>query len=43
MHKLLQLDYPLMATKLHSIAKHDGLPLNARWLKDAILAEEKKK
>ncbi len=42
MHKLLQLDYPLMATKLHSIAKHDGLSLSARWVKDAILAEEKK-
>ena len=42
MHKLLQLDYPLMAARLRSIAKHDGLPLTARWLKDAVLAEEKK-
>jgi 2-oxoglutarate ferredoxin oxidoreductase subunit alpha len=41
MHKLLQLEYPEAATKLHSITKHDGLPLSARWVKDAIQAEEK--
>ena len=40
MHKLLQLEYPHLATKLHSLTKHDGLPLNARWVKDAVLAEE---
>ncbi len=41
MHKLLQLEYPEAAMKLHSITKHNGLSLNARWVKDAILAEEK--
>ncbi|MEX1247687.1 MAG: 2-oxoacid:acceptor oxidoreductase subunit alpha [Anaerolineales bacterium] len=40
MHKLLQLEYPQLTAKLHSIPKHDGLPLNARWVKQAIQAEE---
>ena len=40
MHKLLQVEYPHLATKLHSLTKHDGLPLNAGWVKDAVLAEE---
>ncbi len=40
MKKLLQLDYPQFATKFHSVAKHDGLPLNARWVKESIQAEE---
>lgn len=43
MHKLLQLEYPASSTKLHSVTKHDGLPLNARWVKDAILLAEEKK
>lgn len=42
MHKLLQLEYPAWATKLRSVTKHDGLPLNARWVKDAILLAEEK-
>lgn len=41
MHKLLQLEYPQAALKLHSLTKHDGLPLTARWVKEAIQAEEK--
>lgn len=41
MHKLLQLEYPNAATKLHSITKHNGLSLNAHWVKDAVLAKEK--
>jgi 2-oxoglutarate ferredoxin oxidoreductase subunit alpha len=43
MHKLLQLEYPASSTKLHSVTKHDGLPLNARWVKEAILLAEEKK
>jgi 2-oxoglutarate ferredoxin oxidoreductase subunit alpha len=42
MHKLLQLDYPRAAGKLVSLTKHDGLPLNARWVKESILAGEGK-
>lgn len=42
MHKLLQLEYPQMATKLHSLTKHNGLPLNARWIKEAVLDREGK-
>lgn len=40
MKKLLQLEYPQFATRFVSIAKHDGLPLNARWVKETIQAEE---
>ncbi|MEX2160623.1 MAG: 2-oxoacid:acceptor oxidoreductase subunit alpha [Anaerolineales bacterium] len=40
MHKLLQLEFPQLANQLISIPKHDGLPLNARWVKQAIQAEE---
>jgi 2-oxoglutarate/2-oxoacid ferredoxin oxidoreductase subunit alpha len=40
MHKLLQLEFPGLATKLMAIAKHDGLPLNARWVKDEIQKKE---
>lgn len=40
MHKLLQLEFPLMGTKLYALPKHDGMPLNALWVKAAILAEE---
>jgi len=40
MKKLLQLEYPQFATRFVSIAKHDGLPLNARWVKESIQAEE---
>jgi 2-oxoglutarate ferredoxin oxidoreductase subunit alpha len=40
MKKLLLLEYPQFAMKFHSIAKHDGMPLNARWVKESIQAEE---
>lgn len=40
MHKLLQLEYPEMATKLHSLTNYDGLPLNARWVIDAVQGKE---
>jgi hypothetical protein len=40
MHKLLQLEYPDLYAKMHSLTKHDGLPMNARWVKEAVLAGE---
>jgi 2-oxoglutarate ferredoxin oxidoreductase subunit alpha len=43
MHKLLQLEYPAYATRILSVAKHDGLPMNARWVKEDIQAKEKMK
>jgi 2-oxoglutarate ferredoxin oxidoreductase subunit alpha len=42
MHKLLQLDYPELNSKLTSLAKHDGMPLSARWVSDAVQASEGK-
>jgi 2-oxoglutarate ferredoxin oxidoreductase subunit alpha len=41
MHKILRLEYPEATMKLISLAKHDGLPLNARWVKEAIELQEK--
>lgn len=40
MYKLLQLEYPHLYAKLISLTKHDGMPLTARWIKEAILAKE---
>jgi hypothetical protein len=40
MKKLLQMEYPQFATKFVSITKHDGLPLNARWVNESIQAKE---
>ena len=42
-YKLLVLEYPDLATKLHSLTKFDGLPLNARWVKEAVQAKEQSK
>jgi 2-oxoglutarate ferredoxin oxidoreductase subunit alpha len=42
MKKLLQLEYPEIATRFVSINKYDGLPLNARWVKESIQAKEQK-
>lgn len=42
MHKLLQLEYPELVGSLRSITKHDGLPLNARWLSEALQSAEAK-
>ncbi len=41
MHKLLQLEVPEMATKLHSLSHNDGLPLTARWIMDALMEAER--
>jgi 2-oxoglutarate ferredoxin oxidoreductase subunit alpha len=42
MKKLLQLEYPEIATRFVSINKFDGLPLNARWVKESIQTKEQK-
>jgi len=41
MHSLIQLHAPEYATRLVSIAKCDGLPLSARWIMEAIQAQER--
>jgi 2-oxoglutarate ferredoxin oxidoreductase subunit alpha len=40
MHQLLTMEVPDLATRLISIAYSDGLPLTARWVKEAILTKE---
>ncbi len=40
MHQLLILDMPDLAVRLRTVALSDGLPLTAKWIKDAILAQE---
>ncbi len=41
MHAILQTEMPEMATKLHSLAFLDGMPLTARWVVEAIQDSEK--
>jgi 2-oxoglutarate ferredoxin oxidoreductase subunit alpha len=38
---LIRLEYPQYATKLHSILHYDGLPLDARFVTDAIMEQER--
>jgi 2-oxoglutarate ferredoxin oxidoreductase subunit alpha len=40
MHKLLQLEVPDQAQKLHSLTHNNGLPLSARWVVEAVLDRE---
>ena len=40
LHQLLTLDYSEQSEKLISLAHLDGLPLSAKWISDAIRAEE---
>jgi 2-oxoglutarate ferredoxin oxidoreductase subunit alpha len=40
MRELLRLDYPEMATKLRSIRHYNGIPIDARFVTNAILAQE---
>lgn len=42
MHSLIQLHMPADATRLVSIAKCDGFPLTAQWIREAILTQEAK-
>lgn len=41
MHKILRLEYPEQTMKLISLAKHDGMPLTAKWVQEAIELQEK--
>lgn len=43
MHKLLQMDMPDLATRLHSVSKCDGLPLTANFISGSISAAEKER
>lgn len=40
MRKLLQLEYPELATRIRSMAHNDGFPLSARWITDMMLESE---
>lgn len=42
-HQLLTMEVPDLATRLISVAYSDGLPLTARWVKEAILAKEQRR
>jgi 2-oxoglutarate ferredoxin oxidoreductase subunit alpha len=42
MHKLLSLEFPQFVSKLNSLGKHDGMPIRASWLSEAILNSEGK-
>ncbi len=42
MHKLLLMDMPDQGAKLRSLAHLDGLPLSARWVYEAVMAQEVK-
>ncbi len=42
MHQILKIEYPELATKMVSLPKHDGMPLSARFVTEAVLAEEQK-
>jgi 2-oxoglutarate ferredoxin oxidoreductase subunit alpha len=40
LHQLLSLEYPQYALKLISLSHMDGLPLTARWVREAIIEKE---
>jgi len=40
LHQLLTLEYPDMATRLTSLAYHDGLPMTARRVRKMVLEQE---
>ncbi len=42
MHQLLRMEYPECAYAMFSIAHNDGLPLTARWIAEAFMAQEEK-
>jgi hypothetical protein len=39
----MNMKYPNVCGKLVSLTKHDGLPLTATWLRNAILEKEKER
>ena len=40
LQKVLQLETPILATRLRSLAFSDGMPLTARWITETILEQE---
>ena len=40
--QILNMEHPNVCGKMVSLPKHDGLPLTAAWLKNAILEKESK-
>jgi len=42
LHQILSLEIPELSGALTSVCHLDGLPLTARWIKEAILAKEEK-
>lgn len=42
MHQLLTIAYPEFATRLISVARNDGLPATAKWVRNAILEKRPK-
>ncbi|MCW5873456.1 MAG: 2-oxoacid:acceptor oxidoreductase subunit alpha [Anaerolineales bacterium] len=41
MHMILRLEYPEHTMKMISLAKHDGMPLTAKWVQEAVELQEK--
>lgn len=41
MHMILRLEYPEHSMKMISLAKHDGMPLTAKWVQEAVELQEK--
>ncbi|HML23077.1 MAG TPA: 2-oxoacid:acceptor oxidoreductase subunit alpha [Aggregatilinea sp.] len=41
MAKILHMEYPELAGRVHSLAYSDGLPLTARWLTTSLLEQER--
>jgi hypothetical protein len=41
MRGLLAMDYPEQGTRLRSVLHYDGIPIDARFVTDAIAAQEK--
>ncbi|MDH5506690.1 MAG: 2-oxoacid:acceptor oxidoreductase subunit alpha [Anaerolineae bacterium] len=42
LHQLLTLEYSPHSEKMVSLTKHDGLPLSAQWVAEAVMAKEQK-
>jgi 2-oxoglutarate ferredoxin oxidoreductase subunit alpha len=40
MARLLIMEYPEFATRIHSLAHSDGLPLSGRWLTESVMEQE---
>jgi len=40
LHQILNMSYPELGHKMVSLTKHDGLPLSAKWVTNAVLEKE---